>query len=324
MRRLLLALLPITLILPVGCDRFSKHKSVDVTPITSQEADLQKTANDLLGERGALQRERKTISDARAEIVDRRKELGHDSAGQAALDAEEQKLLAEESAVAEKERAVNSKLDQLFDQRGQLLQRATEAVAGAPGADPLERAARREKDVATREHDLAEREKDLATRERELTDREARELKRERESCGPAQTVQIEIPKGLKYTAHDVEPIYKKALKRMQERGLLSADLSPSSARLIDEVREAMKKGDFVRAKYDADSLLAAIEGVHIDRAFISSKMARLAQAMHGHKLAGAQRKTVEELFQDATANYGDGKFPQANGKINRLFAMLK
>jgi hypothetical protein len=295
----------------LGCDRLWKsHKTVDVTPITTEEASLQKTESDLLGQRGVLQRERKKLSDARAEIIDRRKQLGHDSAGQAALDSEEQKLLAQESALSQKESDVNGKLDALLAERDRLVVRATQAVAGAPSADPLERAARREKDVATRE--------------RELGEREARELKRERETCSAPPTVQLEIPKGLKYSAHDVEPIYRKALKRMQERGLLAPDLPPSSARLVDEVREAMKKGDYVRAKYDADSLLATVEGIRIDRTFISAKMARLAQAMHGHKLASAERKTIEGLFQDATANYGDGKFPQANGKINRLFALLK
>jgi hypothetical protein len=79
-----------------------------------------------------------------------------------------------------------------------------------------------------------------------------------------------------------------------------------------------------VRAKYDADQLLGTVEEIKIDRSFISAKMSRLAAAMHGRKLEGDKRKEVESLFQDATANYGDGKFPQANTKINRLFAMLK
>ena len=52
--------------------------------------------------------------------------------------------------------------------------------------------------------------------------------------------------------------------------------------------------------------------------------MARLSSAMRGKKLEGGDKKTVEDLFQEATANYGDGKFPQANNKINRLFALLK
>ena len=110
----------------------------------------------------------------------------------------------------------------------------------------------------------------------------------------------------------------------MDERGILSSDLPPGSTHLVDDVRESMKKGDYVRAKYDADQLLATVEEIKIDRSFISAKMARLSAAMHGKKLEGGDRKAVEDLFQEATANYGDGKFPQANTKINRLFALLK
>ena len=132
------------------------------------------------------------------------------------------------------------------------------------------------------------------------------------------------IPTEVYWKAKDVEPTYKKALKLMQERGLLSSDLPPGTAKLVDEVRDAMKKADFVRAKYDADQLLATVEEIKIDRSFISAKMARLSAAMRGKKLEGNDRKVVEDLFQEATANYGDGKFPQANMKINRLFALLK
>jgi hypothetical protein len=307
-------------LLLAGCPR---GKTVDVSPLAAEDESLKKNESDLLGQRGSLQRERKTLDDKRAELVDRRKQLGHDSAGQAALDEEEKKLVDQESALANREDDLNKKLDQLLAQREGLVQKATQTVAGAAGADPLERAARREQGVASREKELAEREKTLAAREKDLAEREAREAKREKETCG-AQPAQIEIPKGLKYSAKDVEPIYKKALKLMHERGVLPADLPAGQERLVEETREAMKKADYVRAKYDADALLSSVEAIKIDRAFISAKMARLASAMRGRKLEGDQRKKVESLFQEATANYGDGKFPQANGRINTLFAMLK
>jgi hypothetical protein len=134
----------------------------------------------------------------------------------------------------------------------------------------------------------------------------------------------MELPKGLHYSAKDVEPTYKKALKLMQDKGLLTSDLPPGTSKLVEETREAMKKADYVRAKYDADQLLATVDEIKIDRSFISAKMARLSSTMRGKKLEGGDRKTVEDLFQEATANYGDGKFPQANAKINRLFALLK
>jgi hypothetical protein len=307
-----------------GCHR--PQPPGDVAPITAEDESLKKNETDLLGQRGMLQRERKKLSDARAELVERRSQLGHDSTGQAALDEAEKSLLNKEGELSAQEQQVNDKLDLLLKARDQLVQRATQVVATLPGADPLERAARREQTVASREKELAERERDVGQREKELASREATLARRERDTCGAVAVApaKIELPKGLHYTAHDVEPVYKKALKLMQERGLLTSDLPPGTSKLVDETRDAMKKADYVRAKYDADQLLATVEEIKIDRSFISAKMARLSAAMHGRKIDGGDRKSVEDLFQEATANYGDGKFPQANSKINRLFAMLK
>lgn len=307
-----------------GCHR--PPPPADVAPITAEDESLKKSESDLLGQRGMLQRERKKLSDARAELVERRSQLGHDSTGQAAIDEAEKSLLTKEGELSTQEQVVNDKLDLLLKARDQLVQRATQVVATSPGADPLERAARREQTVASREKELAERERDVGQREKELASREATLARRERDTCGAVAVAppKIELPKGLHYTAHDVEPVYKKALKLMQERGLLTSDLPPGTSKLVDETRDAMKKADYVRAKYDADQLLATVEEIKIDRSFISAKMARLSAAMHGRKIDGSDRKSVEDLFQEATANYGDGKFPQANSKINRLFAMLK
>jgi hypothetical protein len=304
-----------------GC----KH-DVDVAPINAEAESLQKNEADLLTRRGTLQRERKKLADERAELYDKRKEA-KDPAGQAALDDEERKLVQKETDLASQESQINNKLDDLLKMRAELVQKATATVATASGADPAEHAARREQGVATREKDVARREADLAEREKSLAEREARQARREKEQCGGAALAiptKIELPKGLKYTAHDVEPIYKKALKVMQERGLLSSDLPPGAAHLVEDTRDSMKKADYVRAKYEADQLLATIEEIKIDRGFIANKMARLSAAMKGKKLEGTERKNVEGLFQEATANYGDGKFGDANGKINKLFSLLK
>jgi hypothetical protein len=179
--------------------------------------------------------------------------------------------------------------------------------------------------VAAREKDVARREADVAEREKGLAEREAKQARREKETCGGGQVVmapppKIDLPKGLKYSAHDVEPIYRKALRIMQDRGILSADLPAGVSKLVDAARDSMKQADFVRAKYEADQLLSTVEEIKIDRGFISAKMARLSAAMRGKKLEGEGRN----LFQEATANYGDGKFTEANGKLNKLFALLK
>ncbi len=308
-----------------GCDKLGGGKPVDVAPINAEDEAIKKNEADLLTQRGALQRERKKIIDARAEIVDRRKQLGHDSVGQSTLDEEEKKLVAKESELSGKESELDSKLEEILKQQSALVAKATQAVSTAPGADPLERAAKREQTVASREKDIATREKEVAQREKDLAERETRQAKREKDICGGVTVAApVELPKGLKYSSRDVEPIYKKALKIMADKGILNIDLPPATGKLVDETRESMKKGDYVRAKYDAEALLAAVDEIKIDRNFISAKMSRLNSTMKGKKLEGDKRKEVETLFRDVTADYGDGKFPHANGKINKLFAILK
>jgi hypothetical protein len=312
----------VALLCVAGCG----HK-VDTAPIAAEEAGLEKSQTELIGRRGALQRERSDLTTKRKELSERRAQLGRDTAGQAALDEEEKKLTAKEAEVFQEESSVNEKLDQLLKARAELVQKATQTVQGGSGADPLERAAHREAGVADREKSVARREADVAQREQALATREQAQAKREKDTCGNvvgAAPVKFEIPKGLKYSQKDVEPTYRKALKIMSERGILPADLPPGTGKLLDETREAMKAADYVRAKYAADQLLSTVEEIKVDRNFISAKMGRLAGAMKGKKLEGEGRKNVETLFQDATANYGDGRFSDANSKINKLFALLK
>ncbi len=307
-----------------GCP---KPKPVDVSPIAAADQTIAENESQLIGQRGVLQREQKKLAVERADLVDRRKQLGNNSPGQAALDDQERKLFVREDDLASQESQINGKLDELLRQRGELVQRITSQVGGAAAGDPLERAARREQGVAGREKEIAKREAEVADRERALTEREAKEIRRERESCSAvavAPMPKFELPKGLKYSAHDVEPTYKKALKLMDERGLTNQDLPAGAAKLADETREDMKKGDFARGKYEADQLLNTVEEIKVDGGFIRAKMARLSAAMHGKKLDTEQRKSVDGLFQGATADYGDGKFSQANSKLNRLFSSLR
>ncbi len=202
------------------------------------------------------------------------------------------------------------------------------AVIAAPGTSPEERAAKRELGAAQREKDVARREEAVAEREQALAQREQALAKREKEMCGGAVAAaapppRLELPKALRYSQHDVEPVYKKALRLMQEHGLQKDDL-PSGGRLVDETRSAMQSGDYVRAKYAADQLLEEVSAVHIDRAFIAAKMARLSSSMKGRPLDGDAKKQVDGLFAEVTNAYGDGKFAVANQKINRIYSLLK
>ena len=130
----------------------------------------------------------------------------------------------------------------------------------------------------------------------------------------------VETPKGTKYNKKDVEPTYEKALKILSQKGILDSDLPPGVANLKDDTRKAMEAGDYGKAKYTADQLLAVANGLKVDRGFLSAKFARVSARMKGKTLSSEGKS----LFEEATENYGDGKFPSANSKLNKIIAMLK
>ena len=315
MRRVFVAAL-----LVASCTR-SKPDADELGKVAASEKSLEDNEEELLSQRGSLQRERKKLTDERTALAEKRKTAA--PAERAALDSQEQQLAEKENDLVGKETSLNGKLEELLRQRAEMVQRAT--AAAASGTDPGAQVARRESTVALREKDFARREAEIARRESDLAGRERELAKREREGCTqPTQTIiKTEIPKGLKYGRHEVEPVYRKALKVMQDKGILASDLPPGTARLVDDARSAMESGDYVRAKYAADQLLDVVNELHVDRSFIGAKMNRLSTAMRGKPLPGERRKEVDSLLQEATAAYGDGKFTQANTKINRIFALL-
>ena len=72
-----------------------------------------------------------------------------------------------------------------------------------------------------------------------------------------------------------------------------------------------------------AAELLATVEGIKIDRTFISGKIARLSAAMKGRTLDDKKQKEVDDLFREATAKYGDGDYSGANKKLNAIWRAI-
>jgi hypothetical protein len=126
-----------------------------------------------------------------------------------------------------------------------------------------------------------------------------------------------------RYSRKDVEPLLSSARRKMTEKGLLASDL-PSPVRDLErEAAAAMSDGDYARARFAADQLVATVESVKVDKAFIMAKIGRLNGAIKAAGLPEDSRRQADELFRDATADYGDGRFTAANGKLNRIYALL-
>lgn len=278
-------------------------KKASSTSTAAQDDELKKAQADLLARRDELMRERKELAERKAQLAQRRQQGGDTS-------AEEAELLE-----------VQVRLDR---QQAELEQKETVLIQQIAVSGDSEDVARREAALALREAAVARREDRVAQREGDLAAREKAQAQREKETCGvPTTTTIVQTvapPSGSKYSKRDVEPILQKARRKMAEKGLLASDLPPPAQELEREATQAMADGEYGKAKFAADQLLATVDSIKIDKAFIAGKINRLNAAMRGKQLT----PEIQELFRAATADYGDGKFAAANAKLNKIYGMIR
>lgn len=310
----------------IGCGDQGKAQ-VDPKAIeaATKEAEGIKTEEStVLARRDELSRERKKISADRAALVEKRKQVAAQGGNVADVEAEESELATRESKLIDQENELNGRFEGLFKKYEALAIAPPAAVnTGASGVQAD--VARREGSLALREKDVATREARLAQRETDLAEREKAQAKREKDTCGTGTTIVQQVDaKGSKYTKRDVEPVLQRARRKMNEKGLLASDLPAPAQALEQESVQAMKDGDYGKAKFAADQLYATVDSIKIDKAFISAKIGRLNAAMKGKELAGDAKKDSDELFRGATADYGDGRFPSANGKLNKIYLLIR
>jgi hypothetical protein len=300
----------------------------DVQAVVAADRQLAQKENEILSRRGALQRERRQIQDKRAELQSRKMVLSEgDTQERQKLDVEESKLAQVEASLLNQEFTLNSKLQSLLDEKTGLVDKLAK---DKDNKDVL--VVRREYGVALREKDLSRREAELAQREKVLAAREQALTERQAKLCPIATTTTIvqtvappPSPGGnpATFSRKDVEPLYQAALKAMENKGILTADLPEGTDRFFTEVRHSVSSGDFVRGKYAADQLLATVRKIKIDRAFIGGKINRLSATIRRTPPPAKNRDRVNSLFQQATASYGDGRFAQANSQLNTIYNLL-
>jgi|SoiMethySBSTD1v2_1073268.scaffolds.fasta_scaffold144342_3 hypothetical protein len=274
---------------------------------------LQEEEGQVLARRDQLQRERVEVDAERKALDQKRQEVTASGGDSRQLEAEASALAAREAKLLADEAKLGSELEGLL--RGYQL-----AAVGGSGKD----VAGREAQVAVRERDFARREASLAEREAQLAAREKEQARRERETCGPATAMAPAAPSApTRYSRKDVEPLLTGARRTMSEKGLLPSDLPAPAKNLERDAAEAMSAGDFARARFAADQLVATVDTLPIDKAFIMAKIGRLNTTVKQARVGDETRKQIDELFRDATADYGDGKFAAANGKLNRIYALV-
>jgi hypothetical protein len=289
-----------------GCE--GRGAGAPTAAVVEKKSELAAAEDGFLARRDALLARRVELRQKKADLDDRRRTIVLSGGDTSEVDAEVAQLASSETSLVDEEKQLNDKLDQLLTQRRAMMEQLG-------GGDDL---AGREAALAAREKDVARRESRLAEREVGLSSREDGMARRWKESCtlGGTTIVQAANPAGTRYDRRDVEPLLATARAEMARRGVLAFDLSESARGLEAEAGRAMTAGDYSTARLAAAQLVKSIKAVKIDRGFIAGKIGRLNAQVKGKTLTSE----VERLFREATSSYGDGKFGEANRKLNKIY----
>ena len=147
-----------------------------------------------------------------------------------------------------------------------------------------------------------------------------------KESCNTGSSTiiqQVAPPKGGTYSRKEVDALVSRAKSAMAKKGLIAGDLGAQSG-LEGEVIKAQQDSDWTRAYVLASQLVQTIDGIQINRPFISAKYQRLHNRVKSAKVDDATQATLTAGMQEVMQKYGDGDFLAANRRINQLWSSVK
>ena len=107
-----------------------------------------------------------------------------------------------------------------------------------------------------------------------------------------------------------------------RQRGLRVADITGYSD-LVAAARGAIERGDGVGAASGMRAMRVAIDGVHIDGAFVAAKHARLAAKVASAKGSDADLGELARHLADAEQLAGAGRFGAANAALEQVARRL-
>lgn len=295
-----------TLGLAGGCKDKRTADAVDPATLSAQQALIEKR-EELLARRRKLQEERSLLQEEMRKV----------SASGGDTSELERKLQSTNSLIEQQN-------DQLADEF-QALSAKLDTLASA-AAGQRDSATIKDAELRSRERTVTQREDRVNQRELALLDRERQLLQRERETCGPASTVVVQAPpRGGQYTRKEIDPLLARARANMGKRGLLPADLPAHAQGLEREATRALADSDYGKAYLAASQLVATIDAVKLDRAFVKAKIDRLQRLVAGRR-GEISRELNDRLGAGIAAvmkDWGDGDFTQANAKLNQLYNLL-
>ena len=276
-----------------------------------------KAQQDLLRRRDALLANRERLEGERSKVVEQIKQAEASGSDTQALAKQRDDLTAQ----------IESQSSELGQMSDKLTTLSTKLDSASTKLDTAAAMTLREDRMAQRETRVAQREAQLGDRERALASREAQLAQREKETCSaaPPMIIQQAAPRADgKYTKTDVQPLLARARATMQKKGVLAADLPGPAQSLESESTKAMADGDWGKAYFAASQLVATVDAVKLDRAFIQAKTARLSSQVKSSKVDDATTQQLAGVLADVMQKYNDGNFAAANARLNQLAALLK
>jgi hypothetical protein len=267
-----------------------------------------KAQQDLMKRRDALLEQRQRLESQRTAVLEQIQKAE-------ASGGDTKELAKQRDALTAQIDGQSAELGQMSDKLSSL---STKLDSAAEIAVREDRIAQREGRIAAREASLGERERGLAAREEKLA-------QREKETCGTAPPMIIQTAKADgKYTKADVQPLLARARATMTKKGVLLADLPGPAQGLEGESTRAMADGDWGKAYFAAAQLVAMVDAVKVDRAFIQAKTARLSNQVKASKPDDATNQQLSSALADVMQKYNDGNFAAANLRLNQLAAIMK
>jgi hypothetical protein len=285
-----------------GCKSTSDASTAPDPAAAKAQQDLQRRRDALLEQREKLEGERQKVVDQ----IQKAEATGGDT-----------------KALAKQRDDLTAQIDGQSAELGQMSDKITSLSSKLDSAAAI---AIREDKMAQREAKVGSREATIGERERAIAAREAQLAQREKETCSQTPLIiQQAAPKADgKYGKADVQPLLARARATMIKKGVVVADLPGPAQGLEGESTRAMADGDWGKAYFAASQLVATVDAVKVDRAFIQAKTARLSNQVKATRVDDATNQQLASVLADVMQKYNDGNFAAANQRLNQLAALVK
>ncbi|MEO1483402.1 MAG: hypothetical protein AAFU77_14940 [Myxococcota bacterium] len=307
-----------------GVEEFSIKVEADRSRIIAEEQDLDETANDIKAERRKLDEARRVVAQQMASLSK------GDRKQRETLQSEQQKITRQERELESREKSFETERRKLEQEKTNLLRQISNLTTdNARNSDSASQLTAKIKGLDRLARELGEeRERFNAQNKKmeQLLERVTVLVETMENTVGAEPRtviVQRNVPGGAgeaKATSASVRDQAKKIRRKMDNRGILVADLSPAARELERQAVAANKAKDFDQSANYYRQLAGAVDRTNINAEFVEAKMRRINGEI-GKRKPPAR---VTGLLNEVSASFTDGRYDKANRKINEIYRIIR